>query len=96
MLTRSGQFVAELCRRVDMRPIGACQIQYFGTSEDVVGFSMTQFVETSLISGHFIDKTNNAYLDIFACKYFEPEPAARYAVDYFEAADYTLNFLLRK
>jgi S-adenosylmethionine/arginine decarboxylase-like enzyme len=89
-------FVAALCPRIDMRPFGACQVQYFGTSEEVAGFSMTQFVETSLISGHFVDQTNAVYLDIFACKYFEAEAAARYAADFFEAADHSLHVLLRK
>ena len=79
-----------------MRPVGGCQVKHFGASDDVAGFSMTQFVETSLISGHFVDKTRNAYLDIFACKYFDAEAAGAYAASYFEAADYTLHVLLRK
>ena len=33
---------------------------------------MVQLIETSLISGHFANDTNSAYLDIFSCKGYDP------------------------
>jgi S-adenosylmethionine/arginine decarboxylase-like enzyme len=89
-------FVAELCRRIDMRRFGECQVVRFGDNEDVAGFSMTQLIETSLISGHFVDKTRNTYLDVFSCKYFDPDIAVRYAAEFFEAADYSVTVTPRK
>jgi len=57
---------------------------------------MTQLIETSLISAHFANQTNNVYLDIFSCKYYEPEAAAQFAKNFFKGTDYNLNVVLRK
>ncbi|MBW1786194.1 MAG: S-adenosylmethionine decarboxylase, partial [Deltaproteobacteria bacterium] len=45
------QFVAELCDLIKMRRFGKTQIIHFGKDERVAGYSMTQLIETSLISG---------------------------------------------
>ncbi len=90
------QFVYELCERIGMKRYGECNVVRFGQG-DLEGFSMTQFIETSLISAHFDEKiANAAYLDVFSCKYFDPHETAEFAKKYFEASDYTLNFALRK
>lgn len=90
------EFVAQLCERIEMKRFGECVVVNFGEDEKVAGFSMTQLIETSLISGHFANKTNNVYLDIFSCKYYSPYDAAEFAKEFFEAKDYTLNYTLRK
>ena len=46
-------------------------VVHFGDDPKVEGFSMTQLIETSLISGHFANKTMSAYLDIFSCKWYD-------------------------
>lgn len=89
-------FVYELCERIGMRRFGECTVVDFGDDPRVSGFSMTQLIETSLISGHFANLTNAVYLDVFSCKYFDPKVAAEYAKEYFEAKDYTLHHLFRK
>jgi S-adenosylmethionine decarboxylase len=90
------KFVVELCDLIGMKRFGKCTVVNFGEDEKVAGFSMTQLIETSLISGHFANQTNNAYLDIFSCKYYNPEIVANFAKEFFEAKDYKLNSLLRK
>jgi S-adenosylmethionine decarboxylase len=90
------QFVYELCERIGMKRFGDCTVVNFGEDEKVAGFSMTQLIETSLISGHFANQTNATYLDIFSCKYYEPVAAAEFAKEFFEAKDYKLSFTLRK
>ncbi len=90
------QFVYELCERIGMKRFGECQVVNFGEDERVAGFSMTQLIETSLISGHFANLTNNVYLDVFSCKYYSPETAAEFAKEFFEAEDYTIHHVLRK
>jgi S-adenosylmethionine/arginine decarboxylase-like enzyme len=90
-------FVIELCRRIDVRRFGDCQLVRFGEHDPrVVGLSMTQLVETSLISGHFAEATNAAYLDVFSCKYYAPAAAVDYAVEFFKASDHTAHVLLRR
>ncbi len=90
------RFVSELCERIGMKRFGECVVVDFGEDPRVSGFSMTQLIETSLISGHFANQTNNVYLDIFSCKYYDPKAAAEFAKEYFEARDYALTHVLRK
>jgi S-adenosylmethionine decarboxylase len=62
------RFVVELCDRIEMKRFGECQVVHFGQDERVAGYSMIQLIETSLISGHFANQSNAAYIDIFSCK----------------------------
>lgn len=90
------QFVVELCELIDMKRFGECVVVNFGEDERVAGFSMTQLIETSLISGHFANLTNAVYLDVFSCKFYEPSVVAEFAKKFFESKDYKLNYTLRK
>ena len=90
------QFVVELCERIDMKRFGECTVVNFGEEERVAGFSMSQFIETSMISGHFVNQTNTVYLDVFSCKYYNPYVAADFAKEFFGAKDYDLHYTLRK
>ena len=65
------RYVVELCELIDMKRFGECQVVDFGSGR-VAGYSMVQLISTSLISGHFANDTNNAYLDIFSCKGYDP------------------------
>lgn len=90
------RFVIELCERIDMKRFGDTVVVNFGEDERVAGFSMTQLIETSLISAHFANQTNATYLDIFSCKYYDPAKAAEFAKEFFRASDFTLTYTLRK
>ena len=90
------RFVVELCDLIKMKRYRECTVVNFGEDERVAGFSMTQLIETSLISGHFANLTNNVYLDVFSCKYYNPEVVAEFAKKFFQAKDYDLNYTLRK
>ncbi len=90
------QFVYELCDRIDMKRFGECVVVDFGEDPKVSGFSMTQLIETSLISGHFVNQNGNVYLDVFSCKYYDPAEAASFAAEYFGAKDYTVKNEIRK
>jgi S-adenosylmethionine/arginine decarboxylase-like enzyme len=78
------RFVVELCDLIQMKRYGDCQVVHFGEGR-VAGYSMTQLIETSLISGHFANDTNAAYLDIFSCKPYDPEIVERFAKTFFGA-----------
>lgn len=90
------QFVKELVELIDMKTFGETQVVHFGEDEKVAGFSMTQLIETSLISGHFANLTNNVYLDIFSCKEYDPKVVAEFAKEFFEAKDYNKKTIYRK
>jgi len=90
------RFVKELCKKIDMTPHGETEVVHFGADDRVEGFSMTQLIETSLISGHFANATNAAYLDIFSCKYYEPRDAAEFATEFFNASHYRMQTALRR
>jgi len=90
------QFVVELCDRIEMKRFGECTIVNFGEDERVAGFSMSQFIETSMISAHFANQTNTTYLDVFSCKYYDPYVAAEFAKEFFGAKDYDLHYTCRK
>ena len=81
------QFVDELVKLIDMKKFGDCTVVDFGDNPRVSGFSMTQLIETSLISGHFANNTNAAYLDIFSCKAYPPYKAAEFCKNFFGATD---------
>ena len=90
------RFVIGLCDRIDMRRFGPCAVVNFGEDERVAGFSMTQLIETSLISGHFANASNAVYLDVFSCKFYEPETVRRFAVEFFKAGQSNKQVLLRR
>jgi len=89
-------FVLNLCDLIGMKMYGDPVIVNFGNDERVSGYSMTQLIETSLISAHFANQSNNVYLDIFSCKYYDPEIAATFAKDFFKGKDYNINVVFRK
>jgi S-adenosylmethionine decarboxylase len=79
------RFVVELCDRIEMKRFGECQVVHFGQDERVAGYSMIQLIETSLISGHFANQSNAAYIDIFSCKSYDPDDVTDFAREFFEA-----------
>ena len=88
-------FVVKLCELIEMKRYGETQVVNFGEDPRVSGFSMIQLIETSLISGHFANQTNAAYLDIFSCKYYPPETVAAFCKDFFKAESSILNVNFR-
>jgi len=90
------QYVVELCDLIDMKRFGECNVVYFGQDEVVAGYSMTQLIETSLISGHFANKSNSSYIDVFSCKPYDPQVVAEFTKKFFEAEECTISVILRK
>ncbi len=90
------EYVVQLCDLIKMKRFGECTVVNFGEDERVAGYSMTQLIETSLVSGHFANLTNSVYIDIFSCKLYNPYEAAEFTRKFFEAEDYSLHTTLRK
>ena len=79
------EYVKQLCDLIEMRTFGECLVVHFGDDPKVSGFSMTRLIETSLVSGHFANNTNAAYLDIFSCKWYDVEKMVQFSKDFFGA-----------
>jgi len=87
------EFARALCEVIDMNPFGEPIVVHFGGG-DLVGYSLAQLIETSLISGHFVDANGDAYIDIFSCKGYDPKTAFDFCKHYFEfeAGDMRIMF----
>jgi S-adenosylmethionine/arginine decarboxylase-like enzyme len=87
-------YVIALCKLIGMKRYGECQVVHFGDGR-VAGYSMIQLIETSLISGHFANDTNRAYLDIFSCKGYDPVVVEEFSRKFFGARSSTISITLR-
>ena len=77
------RYVRELCDLIEMKRFGETQVVHFGEDEKVAGYSMIQFIETSLISGHFANATNASYINIFSCKLYDPQIVREFTAKFF-------------
>lgn len=75
-------FTNDLVRRIDMIPYGPPQIVHFG-KDNKAGYTLIQLIETSNITGHFVEETNDAYIDVFSCKEYDPNEVKRCLQQYF-------------
>ena len=89
------RFAHELCDLIKMRRFGETQLVRFGDDPRVTGYSMTQLIETSLVSAHFADQSRAIYLDIFSCAPYDPHAAAVFAAQYFNARRYNAKIVAR-
>jgi S-adenosylmethionine decarboxylase len=90
------RFVRELCDQIKMRRFGETQVVRFGDDPRVTGFSMTQLIETSLISAHFADNSQAIYLDVFSCAPYNPNDAAAFAALFFKAQGCKVQIVERR
>lgn len=90
------EFVRILCDRIKMKRYGETQVVFFGDEPRVQGYSMTQLIETSLISAHFANASHAIYLDVFSCAPYDPEDAAQFAKEFFKASQYEIHVTHRK
>ena len=90
------QYINQLCKKIKMKKYGPSIIEHFGYSQEKTkGYSLVQLIETSSIVGHFSEKWNSAYLNIFSCKDFDPKSAAKFSQEFFKAKKMKMKFLKR-
>ncbi len=88
-------FTKELVKRIDMKAYGAPKVVRFGEGR-VAGYSLIQLIETSCITAHFVEETNDAYFDIFSCKSFDPKVAMEVVKEFFKPTNAQKTFLKRQ
>jgi S-adenosylmethionine decarboxylase len=88
------QFSRRLVKDIDMKAFGQPIIVRFGEGNKL-GFTLVQLIETSNITAHFCEETNNAFIDVFSCKKFETKPVLKAVFETFEATKIDSSFLIR-
>ena len=89
------QFSIDLCEHIKMKRFGDPIVVRFGADPRVQGYSLAQLIETSLISGHFAEDTDRAFIDIFSCKEYPPQETAEYCKKYFGAKEVDHSVIFR-
>jgi S-adenosylmethionine/arginine decarboxylase-like enzyme len=80
------EFSCELVKKIDMVPYGNPKVVMFG-SGNKKGYTLVQLIETSNITGHFVEETNDMYLDVFSCKTFDQDIVKDMVKYYFGPTD---------
>jgi S-adenosylmethionine/arginine decarboxylase-like enzyme len=86
-------FSNDLVKRIDMIPYGSPQVQHFGEGNKA-GYTLVQLIQTSNITAHFVEETNDIYLDVFSCKKFDPKVVEKCLSEHFKPVAFkslTLN-----
>jgi S-adenosylmethionine/arginine decarboxylase-like enzyme len=77
-------FAVCLVDAIGMRSFGEPVVVHFAEHDpDTAGYSLVQLIETSSITGHFVDRTGDFYLDVFSCSGFDPDTVLRVVRDTF-------------
>ena len=88
-------FIKTLVDTIDMKAYGDLTITWFGSGK-TTGYSLVQLIETSSITGHFVDETGEAYIDIFSCQFFDTELAKKVVRDFFKPKKIKTVYLTRQ
>ena len=97
------RYFIELCELIGME---RCDLHFWddeGVPEDELqidpktkGTSAVQFILTSTIVIHTLDLMKTAYVNIFSCKEFDTDEAAKFTANWFGSKDWTSNVVTRR
>lgn len=97
------QYCEELC---DLIMMERCDLYFWddvGVAEEekqadpkTKGTSAVQFILTSTIVIHTLDLMRTAYVNIFSCKEFEADSAAKFTADWFDSKEWTARVVIRR
>tara|TARA_B110000858_G_C17377309_1_gene282164 strand:- start:78 stop:437 length:360 start_codon:yes stop_codon:yes gene_type:complete len=91
------QFVNALVSKIDMVACGKAKIEHFAANNpNAAGFSLVQLIETSSITGHFVDLNGDSYIDIFSCKSFDIEEVKEVVKQFFSPKKIKVTYLTRQ
>ncbi len=89
-------FVRKLVKGIDMVAYGDLMIERFATHDpDKAGISFCQMIETSNITGHFVELNGNFYIDVFSCKPYDTHTVLDLIQEYFNPASVSTTFINR-
>jgi len=79
------RYIEDLCALLKFRRFGEPTIVRFGDRPEIAGYSFTQLIETSLVSGHLVDHSRCVFIDIFSCAAYSTRDAEVFTRQYFQA-----------
>ena len=88
-------FTKELVSRIEMVAYGKPRIVMFGDGK-TKGYTLIQLIKTSNITAHFVEGTDDIYLDIFSCKKFNLNDAIAVFKKYFKPTTIIQRFVVRQ
>jgi S-adenosylmethionine/arginine decarboxylase-like enzyme len=88
-------FAKRLVHKIDMVAFGDPQIVMFG-SGNKKGYTLVQLIETSNITAHFCEETNDVYIDVFSCKPFETKDVMEVVDHSFGPKRKNVQFIVRQ
>ena len=90
-------FAKALVLGIKMKAFGEPLVVHFAAHEpEVGGYSLVQLIETSSITGHFVDSNGDAYLDIFSCQSFDIAEAQNVIHTFFKPEQIKVTYLTRQ
>lgn len=90
-------FVKELVPAIDMKAFGEPIIEHFAThNPNAGGHSLLQLIETSDITGHFVDINGDFYIDVFSCKDFSIEKVKEVVNKHFGPEQIKVTYIERQ
>jgi len=82
------RFIRFLVPAIGMKAYGEPLIVHFAAHNPAAGgYSLVQLIETSCITGHFVDATGDAFIDVFSCKPFDNEKVVEAVIEFFNASE---------
>lgn len=89
------QFSKDLVKKIQMVPYGEPQVVMFG-SGNKKGYTLVQLIETSNITAHFVEETDDLFLDVFSCKEFTEKDVIDMVDHHFTPMNVESTFLKRR
>ena len=90
------EYSERICKLIKVRKFRRPIIEKFALHlYHAAGYSLVQLIESSLVSGHFSELWNRAYINIFSCKNFDAEKAAAFTKRFFNAKKIKKKILIR-
>lgn len=90
------EYINQICNLIKMKKYGKTVVERFGLGKDfTAGYSLVQLIESSLISGHFSELWNRAFINIFSCKAFNNRTAVNFTKNFFQAKRIRKRTLIR-
>lgn len=90
------QYSKEICDLIKVKRYGKTICKRFALDNYyAAGYSLVQLIETSLVSGHFSEAWNKAFINIFSCKSFDDKKAVNFTKNFFKAKKVKNKILIR-
>ena len=87
--------VIDVCEQIQMHRYGEPQLVHFGDEPRVRGYTLVQLIETSAITGHFIEQANAVCLNVFSCSPYRPLQTTALCQQWFRARSVRVSLVFR-